>query len=90
MVGCADFRMPKLSQTFFFAALGCLCFGGACNNDGDTTLAPIDYQIDIVSLDSTDPTQDIADQTSLCAAACILAFASGVHKRCSRSLPHHS
>ncbi|HYQ16476.1 MAG TPA: hypothetical protein VEQ58_11985 [Polyangiaceae bacterium] len=52
--------MPKLSQTFFFAALGCLCFGGACNNDGDTTLAPIDYQIDIVSLDSTDPTQDIA------------------------------
>jgi formiminoglutamase len=43
--------------------------------------------LDIVEID---PTQDIADQTSLCAAACILAFASGVHKRCSRSLPHHS
>lgn len=43
--------------------------------------------LDIVEID---PTQDIADQTVLCAAACILSFASGVHKRCSRSLPPHS
>lgn len=38
--------------------------------------------IDLVEMD---PEKDIADQTALCAAACLLSFAAGVHQRCSRS-----
>lgn len=37
--------------------------------------------LDIVELD---PERDVADQTALSAAACVLSFASGVHRRCSR------
>jgi formiminoglutamase len=42
--------------------------------------------IDFVEID---PERDVADQTSLCAAACLLSFASGVHQRCSRSSDAH-
>lgn len=37
--------------------------------------------LDIVEMD---PERDIAGQTALAAAACLLSFASGVHLRCSR------
>lgn len=43
-------------------------------------------KVRVFDLVEVDPSQDIADQTSLAAAACLLSFASGVHRRCSRSL----
>ncbi len=47
-------------------------------------------RVRVLDLVEVDPSQDVADQTSLAAAACLLSFASGVHRRCSRSsvVPH--
>lgn len=42
-------------------------------------------RVRVLDLVEVDPSRDVADQTSLAAAACFLAFASGVHRRCSRS-----
>jgi formiminoglutamase len=42
-------------------------------------------RVRVLDLVEIDPSRDVADQTSFAAAACLLAFASGVHRRCSRS-----
>jgi formiminoglutamase len=46
-------------------------------------------KVRVLDLVEIDPSRDIADQTSLAAAACLLSFASGVHRRCSRSSAAH-
>jgi len=47
-------------------------------------------RVRVFDLVEMDPEQDIAGQTALCAAACLLSFASGVHRRCSRLLDARS
>jgi formiminoglutamase len=47
-------------------------------------------RVRVLDLVEMDPTQDVANQTALAAAACLLSFASGVHRRCSRSSAAHS
>lgn len=42
-------------------------------------------RVRVMDLVEMDPSQDVAGQTALAAAACFLSFASGVHGRCSRS-----
>ena len=44
-----------------------------------------DPRVRVLDIVEMDPTQDVADQTALAAAACFLSFASGVHRRCSLS-----
>ena len=44
-----------------------------------------DARVRVLDIVEMDPTQDVADQTALVAAACFLSFASGVHRRCSLS-----
>lgn len=42
-------------------------------------------RVRVIDLVEIDPSQDVGNQTSLAAAACLLSFASGVHRRCLRS-----
>lgn len=44
-----------------------------------------DARVRVLDIVEMDPLQDIASQTALAAAACVLSFASGVHGRCSQS-----
>lgn len=44
-------------------------------------VSPAVRVLDVVEVD---PAADLADQTALAAAACLLSFASGVHERCSQ------
>jgi formiminoglutamase len=41
-------------------------------------------QVRVLDLVEMDPEQDVASQTALAAAACLLSFAAGVHRRCSQ------
>jgi formiminoglutamase len=47
-------------------------------------------RVRVIDFVEMDPEQDVAGQTALCAAACLLSFASGVHRRCSRLSDLHS
>lgn len=46
-------------------------------------LCGMDAKVRAIDFVEVDPEKDIADQTVLAAAACILSFVSGVHERCS-------
>jgi formiminoglutamase len=47
-------------------------------------------RVRVMDLVEIDPAGDVANQTALAAAACLLSFASGVHRRCSQSSVAHS
>jgi formiminoglutamase len=48
-------------------------------------LCGLSERVRVVDIVEVDPTHDVADMTSLAAAACLLSFASGVLQRCSPS-----
>jgi formiminoglutamase len=46
-------------------------------------LCGVDGRVRAIDFVEVDPEKDVADQTVLAAAACMLSFVSGVHERCS-------
>jgi formiminoglutamase len=82
----ADFDLDVLDRCFAPAAPGSRPGGLApWQLMRAARMCGADARVAAIDVVEIDPNKDSSSRTALAAASCILAFASGVHRRCSRS-----
>lgn len=84
---CAAFDLSVLDRAFAPAAEGSRPGGlNPWELRRAARLCGLHPRVRVFALAGIDPNRDVGDRTALAAAACMLAFASGVHERCSQLL----